>query len=686
MGWAGPRGATGAGPRGPRERRWAKSQVPPAPYLNFWQNLAGQWVDFLRGASITNWTRRPWGAAPLFQNNSDFAFAVDTVTQDNAAPFYRYAVAGTLTLSGTPTPQVRVSRHGLDWVDRSTSLVGSGVVGAIAGIAFVNGQWWMWGANGGVGWLVTTPADDLTHSAIGEASVAWTSAGFSTTPVRGFAGDTLAFSAGGRLAAVVDYGGSGPSVYFSLSNGAPWIGAVFDATWSALAPSGLDIVWSGAAFVTAGWSGRLILARAVNPSDTWATTYQDTTAPAPSGSATWKLASDGNGTVVAWPYEASGGASIYVSTDHGVTWSKVSLPTSYTVELLTGFRFRDGQWIFCQCVAPLLWASNDLANWTPLIAPVTEDADISPRALAYADGGWCVVGNGFTYWSTRATDPASGAYTPGTAPAAYTDAAALRGVPLDVGAPTDGQTYVFNASTGRFALAAAGGGSGLPAGAAGQVPQYTGVGSTIAAHTLTQADLAVTVLDLSSATGWSVVPGDRGGAAGISGSAATLTLAAATMATFDSGGGDHAPRIAHDGVVPGSGRDFTYMARVAAVSWTGANAFTNVGIYLERADSTRYACLTTSDGSVFAVQLSTNTNLGSVGAGSFAGAGTGWLKLVSQNGRFAFFCGRAPARTPGHLDARVVHHDQRARPALVACGGVCPAAQCRERRRGPRVV
>ena len=171
---------------------------------------------------------------------------------------------------------------------------------------------------------------------------------------------------------------------------------------------------------------------------------------------------------------------------------------------------------------------------------------------------------------------------------------------------------------------------------------------TAATHAATDFDAAGTAAAIAPSalgnTAWNLasataVGGTAGGSAAASGGVASLTLGSATIAQFDTS--DTGPAVYQDGVIPGSTIAFTMVCRVASCTTGTADALTNVGMYIQRAiDGLRYGVLVVpSSGQVFAVTLSSSSNIANTATGVFNFTGQGWFKLVVMPGTVSFFYG-----------------------------------------------
>jgi hypothetical protein len=210
---------------------------------------------------------------------------------------------------------------------------------------------------------------------------------------------------------------------------------------------------------------------------------------------------------------------IRVSTDHGATWTAITVPSSMLY--IERIRFADGIWIATSSSAPDLWQSNDPTqddNWTriPLLA---DDGNAwAVYDVILADGAWLAAGYTYTVRSGAARDVLAPVYGYDPAPGYLSDAGYLRGRRVDDTAPTDGQALVWSSASSRWVPGTASGGSTSPTTTAGDlivrgasVDQRLAIGTSgqvlwvsagaPAWHTLTAANVGAVPAPGSASTG-----------------------------------------------------------------------------------------------------------------------------------------------------------------------------------------
>ena len=405
---------------------WAEGDRPPAQYLNFLQNQAGMWVDFLSAPDISNWTQRDWiaaGSPPVLDGHTNrIIIAVDRISTD-AASVVHWAMTG--LDSGDTLPTILVSQRGNGWVPRTNAPAASGAPLdlKILGTDPASSYWW----------LVTSGGGHLYRTAVVGGAVADNGATWSAqTLPSGPSGARSIAANGSELALIASSGG-----WYSTDNGDTWTAATFDAGRTGV---GLDVVYDGGGWIATTDDAEIFTATSVT--DLW---FRAGTVASGTGG-NWRL-TVGDGLVVAWRRNASTVTSAWTSDDHGFTWSEVEGGVPAHTHRLA---YEDGVWIAAGEGYPYLSQSNDLTGWVSLPLPIASDLSVDPDLYEVATDGatWVAVAQGYTWRSGTARDVAGGALLPGDAPASLADAGYLRGHRIASSAPSAGNVLVWSAITG----------------------------------------------------------------------------------------------------------------------------------------------------------------------------------------------------------------------------------------------
>jgi hypothetical protein len=415
---------------------------PPAQWDNWLWHVMGECIDFLRGASLSNFTRTtfPAGLGQL---------AVDLTTAETTSPVHRIVACGHNVLSGTPT--LYASVRGNAWETLTPGNSGFGYTNAVA---FSLARWFcgtgtdFTGGYAGTGLLWCTFPDGSPYtsppSAISNPTGNWTAVSLpaGTTDIR-----LLAASPDGS--AICGITNTQILVVEAFAGSPPHISAVINATLSA-APTGkfTGIVYTGAAWVAVTDAGELY--RTTDPTTTW--TKLSATLVSGSPNTVWQLAVDLLGNVVAY-YLFSNTApanGLYVSPDHGVTWPTGTAPPFNGLSQLS---WVDGTWVLTCSSSPYLATSNDLSagSWLRLPVPILEIPNNNDLySFVYSEGALVIAGNGAWLLSGRASDMSPGPWTPGVAPTQLHDAAYLRGFLVDPTAPSSGQILLWDSPSSSW--------------------------------------------------------------------------------------------------------------------------------------------------------------------------------------------------------------------------------------------
>ena len=427
-------------PEGKRALGFVTSERPPASWLNYQFHFTGATLDWLAGPDMSTWTRRAQGAVTFT--------AISGMARDTSANVYgsRYtlAIAGT---DGTGAVMA-VSRRGAGWSLRRNF---DSTTGTLAGVLYALGKWWCWfddGASGGT--IMVTDPDGGSSSAIESNSNPWLTAYASAGTLLGARdlatdGTTLVAAFGKRIVT-------------SINGGLTWItnATAFDFGGGGYLRS---VVYDGTGWVAIADTGRVWTA--TDPTSTWTHTATLSVESA----WTWRLATDGAGTVVA--YKAGYSATpqgVNVSTDHGASLTSITPPGAMTY--IERLYFADDVWIAASSSAPYLWQSNDITTagtWTALPLLSDDGNAWAVYDVILADGAWLAAGYTYTVRSGAARDVLAPVYGYDPAPGYLSDAGYLRGRRVDDTAPTDGQALVWSTSAGRWRPGTvSGGGSSSP--------------------------------------------------------------------------------------------------------------------------------------------------------------------------------------------------------------------------------
>lgn len=411
---------------------------PPAQWFNWCFGNWSDWINYLRGANHEAWTRTAWGTSPsTFDAGSALFLAVDTETVDAVGAAYRYVIAGQETASPN-TAALRVSKRGNEWLQRTNvTATTTALPTALAYVANpVSSGRWLLGCNDG------------------SINYCTCDAGGGTGPVGSGSGNWSVASTPGGMTNVVAFAAKDSTAIFALTNDGGAVSTNHGLVWSDYAGTsgtgrsgnGSDAVWTGTAFVFITTDGQIYKSAVVGGTFAYQTDL--------GGTATWKLATDGDSGVLAYRVGSGSLLDIFWSSDDGGTWETIT-PTS-GFNRIQRIRHHEGTWLACSTVAPFLWASNDHENWRKLRMPVGSDAALYD--LAWDGGAWVVAGNGFVLQCPRGHDPgdADGSWSPAAGAAPLVDAGYLRGIEVSATAPTNGQVLVYNSTSGYWEPGAAG--------------------------------------------------------------------------------------------------------------------------------------------------------------------------------------------------------------------------------------
>lgn len=449
--WNPPVGGAVEPPEAEAETGWSTGKRPAAQYVNALFNNIGQTLDFLRGPSLSRWSRVALGASLLDSDSDgtlDASIAADRDTVDGYAVLRRLVVAGE-DASGLC---VYVSRRGDTWTRYDN--FPAGPTGKIARVYCFGGHWWLLFDDGGAdGWLLVSTVDGVSGNALDGSNdwvlaqaftgsggvdrgcVAMAYAPLPTTPDGGV--HVVAV----REALYADGGGGGLT---GGLGGASAVTVTGDAPGASGRGAYTDLVFDGTYYLAVSDYGDVIQAAPSN-ANVGTTVGRVTT---DTGKA-WRL-SVGDGEVIAWERNVAdpSGTVFYRSTDHGATWSTVGRVSAGPYGYLTDLVWLDGEWVATSYEAPYLWSSNDLVTWTRGRLPYIESDAQALWGLTYSEGAWVVLREATVLLGARAEDLAAGVWSPDPTPTILGNAGYIRGRKVDATAPTDGQGLAYEASSG----------------------------------------------------------------------------------------------------------------------------------------------------------------------------------------------------------------------------------------------
>jgi hypothetical protein len=158
---------------------------------------------------------------------------------------------------------------------------------------------------------------------------------------------------------------------------------------------------------------------------------------------------------------------------------------------------------------------------------------------------------------------------------------------------------------------------------------------------LTYPHLTKTIYTFSSSSGWTQTAGT--GSASITGGQARLSISLGTVATYDGSNGYLGPRIFRS-----HGADqtcFSVYARL--VNFTNSDNFSNTGLEIRNTDASQlYTILVIGDGTVYAGDLTANSNLTNSAIGALPLDGTGWMALRLRGLSLTFQYGTGTSSVP----------------------------------------
>lgn len=416
---------------------WATDQRPPAPYVNALFNNYGQWFDFLRGPSLSRWSR-----VALPGTLTGALIAADQGSVEGANVLRRLVVAGN---DGTDNC-LYVSFRGDAWT-RRTNFAGGAPAGTFTRLYHLFSSWFLLSDDGTDGTIWVSDSDGVSSTAL-DGSHDWHTSG--TFPMSadtrgvalcaGFTGAAVVYACRTALYLNVT-GGAGAFTALAVSGNAPDTGHGLYRDLAFLeAP-----VHTDSAVVAISSDGDVIRGTILAGSPGG---FASITRLVAASSVTWRLSQGEAGEVVAWIARV-GVHSLWRSVDFGATWLEIEV-TETRLHDLTALVYRDGTWVASTLDAPHLWSSNDLLGWTPLVVPVVDDGDNAIVGVTFSEGGWVALRDNVVLNGERAVDPAPGAWTIDPTPTTLGNAGWLAGVRITLTAPTDGQVLAYDNGTGRY--------------------------------------------------------------------------------------------------------------------------------------------------------------------------------------------------------------------------------------------
>lgn len=405
-----------------RNAGFATADRPPAQWFNWQFYHFGQWIDWLRSASTSNWTR----VTTTFGANVS-RIEVDIDTPEVASTARRIFV---IEANGT---SIWISARGHAWATVSPP------AGTTYDLLWTGARWILGVMDSGTPKIYWSPG--LTGTTAPSWTIATLPVSFTNVP-----GD-LASDRDGNVAVH----GSSTKLYYSTDDGSTFAEATLSAAASGTFNS---IIWSGQAWIATTNTGEVY--RTTSISGTW-TKIVPTVA---SGST--MLATDG-ASVISVPLQGTAGDAWYISDDHGVTWDSMAAPDD--IEDISSIRYLaaepqgDGQWVLTSDSAPYIATANapDADSWVRLKPPVTHAENV--KDIALVEGAYIAIDTGnVALVSGRAVDLTPGPWQPTSAPVLLHDAAYLRGTLIEAAAPSNGDSLTYNSSTQQLEWSAAGGG------------------------------------------------------------------------------------------------------------------------------------------------------------------------------------------------------------------------------------
>jgi|GEM_PF-4943119 len=406
---------------------WTTSQRPPAQYFNALANNTGAWLDFLRGPSLSRWSRVAL-PTPFDLIAAVPVIAADRESVEGITPIRRLVAAGTDATGRC----VHVSYRGDSWVRRAN--LPGGIGGAFTRAYFAYDYWWLLLADGSTGYLLTSTADQVAGSAL-DGSPNWVLS--ASAPAGGYVAMAFTLDAGVYSQVLVTTTG----LYFASGvTSAPStfsLGAI-----GGTAPLGAytDVVWEGTTYVAVTSSGSVVTGN-------FSTFVGQPTRITSETGIDWRLTVGAEGELIAWRY--SGLTPLYRSTDAGVSWSVVT-PTTVLFGALTSLVYADGMWVGTAAIAPYVWSSNDLLTGTRAPVPVADDADAVTLGITHCEGAWVALSPDHVSVGARSEDLVPGAWAADPTPTLLGNAGWFANYRLALTAPTNGQVYTWVASTSRW--------------------------------------------------------------------------------------------------------------------------------------------------------------------------------------------------------------------------------------------
>lgn len=419
-------------PTGEATTGWATGQRPPAQYINALFNNQGSWIDFLRGPSLSRWTR----AALPGTLTAPPRFAADRTTVEGDTVLRRLVIAG---YDGAANC-VYVSHRGAAWT-RQVNFPW-GIAGDFSRVLNLSGTWYLCLDDTADGYLLTSPADGEVGSAL-DGSPNWSAVAI---PASG-AVDSGVRSVAQSSALYLVVAERKRLLWFDLSVWGvtgPLAGNYPESDGAGTRGFYNDVLWDGTQFVAVSTRGDVV--RSTNGIGSFWAADVTLTAEA---DLEWRLTLGEDGEVVAWVERFASARSLWRSTDHGVSWVEYPITDARLLNL-TDLAYFDGQWVASTVYAPHLWSSNDLIAWTALTPPVIDDGNGAIYGVTMCEGGWVALRTNAVLNGDRAEDLAPGAWSVDPTPTTLGNAGWLAGYRINLTAPTDGQVLAWDAGTSRY--------------------------------------------------------------------------------------------------------------------------------------------------------------------------------------------------------------------------------------------
>ncbi len=392
------------------------AQRAPAQWFNYLFSGIGSWIARLRGPSSANWQRTSYSAGITLAQ-----IAVDRTQDLDGRPLRRVVAVDTGL-----TNRVHTSVRGNSWA--SLTMLPGGSIGSARCVTAALQHWVVGGTiPSGDGGVFYTAFDPDPASAVLSAANSWF---ISTLPGGTTAIGAVAFHATTTVAVSTNnilYVIGIPIAFNSAT-----LGAAVSGTFT-------DVIWSGTQWIAITSTGQIWKASVATGMWSVATTI---------GARDWRLASDSNGIIIAYPLNEASAIGWYKSSDYGASWAAHTPPGWIT--LIKRIRVIDGAWLLTSAFGPFMAEANDPAEalWSQLPVPYIEGASSHVVwDVGQIQGGLVAIGVEHWLLSQRGEDLAPGPWGAVNSGYPRADAAYLRGFPIAATAPTTGYALLFDGAT-----------------------------------------------------------------------------------------------------------------------------------------------------------------------------------------------------------------------------------------------